>query len=220
MPHPVYDGGPLDPFADYKAMLNEISGDAEGSRPSTRGPSQWYATETCVPSNLREAPISYSYFNGSSRNSRSSSQYRTEERYTHTSSSSQPPPPQPRRTYTARPRTPSYSSSSYSSSSSSEQNDHYTRSRAHSPPPSPPLQGTKPRNDLYAVLGLSRSATATKIKKAHRAMSLKWHPDRCGEGMKNKATEMMAEINHANDVLGDEKKRAYHDRTGLMASDL
>ncbi|KAG9384108.1 Chaperone protein DnaJ [Pyrenophora tritici-repentis] len=179
MPHPVYDGGPLDPFADYKAMLNEISGDAEGSRPSTRGPSQWYATETCVPSNLREAPISYSYFNGSSRNSRSSSQYRTEER-----------------------------------------NDHYTRSRAHSPPPSPPLQGTKPRNDLYAVLGLSRSATATKIKKAHRAMSLKWHPDRCGEGMKNKATEMMAEINHANDVLGDEKKRAYHDRTGLMASDL
>ncbi|KAF7448952.1 DnaJ DnaJ-class molecular chaperone with C-terminal Zn finger domain protein [Pyrenophora tritici-repentis] len=163
MPHPVYDGGPLDPFADYKAMLNEISGDAEGSRPSTRGPSQWYATETCVPSNLREAPISYSYFNGSSRNSRSSSQYRTEERV---------------------PR------------------------------------GTKPRNDLYAVLGLSRSATATKIKKAHRAMSLKWHPDRCGEGMKNKATEMMAEINHANDVLGDEKKRAYHDRTGLMASDL
>ncbi|KAI1539451.1 DnaJ DnaJ-class molecular chaperone with C-terminal Zn finger domain [Pyrenophora tritici-repentis] len=203
MPHPVYDGGPLDPFADYKAMLNEISGDAEGSRPSTRGPSQWYATETCVPSNLREAPISYSYFNGSSRNSRSSSQYRTEERV-----------PRGERSYTPIP--PLHLSLLRLSLA----NDHYTRSRAHSPPPSPPLQGTKPRNDLYAVLGLSRSATATKIKKAHRAMSLKWHPDRCGEGMKNKATEMMAEINHANDVLGDEKKRAYHDRTGLMASDL
>jgi len=51
-------------------------------------------------------------------------------------------------------------------------------------------------------------------------MSLKWHPDRCGEGNKDQATAMMAEINQANDVLGDEKKRAYYDRTGMMGSDL
>lgn len=78
----------------------------------------------------------------------------------------------------------------------------------------------KPRTDLYAVLGISRSATAAEIKKAYRVMSLKWHPDRCGEGNKDQATAMMAEINQANDVLGDEKKRAYYDRTGMMGSDL
>ncbi|CAE7025199.1 hypothetical protein P3342_005552 [Pyrenophora teres f. teres] len=300
MPYPVYDGGPSDPFANIKAMLNELPGVAEGSRFSTHMSPPQHATEERIPSHLRETSSSYSYSNGtsSSHSSRSSSQYRTEKRmprgershhrteervphgershhrteergreqahpqegytqaefrdsqgnwyyeYTHTyhsfSGSSQPPP-QPRRTHTARPRTPSYSSSSYtsSSSSSSSQDEYYPRPRPHSPPPSssardnyytyphprarspppPPPQGTKPRNDLYDVLGISRSATAAEIKKAHRAMSLKWHPDRCGEGMKDRFTEIMAEINQANDVLGDEGKWAYYDKTGLMASD-
>ncbi|KAF7571056.1 DnaJ DnaJ-class molecular chaperone with C-terminal Zn finger domain [Pyrenophora tritici-repentis] len=198
MPHPVYDGGPLDPFADYKAMLNEISGDAEGSRPSTRVVTADRRLSTALKSVCLVVSVPSTALNNVPHARKQSFAI-----HGVTDTTSTPIPPL-----------------HLSLLRLSLANDHYTRSRAHSPPPSPPLQGTKPRNDLYAVLGLSRSATATKIKKAHRAMSLKWHPDRCGEGMKNKATEMMAEINHANDVLGDEKKRAYHDRTGLMASDL
>lgn len=51
-------------------------------------------------------------------------------------------------------------------------------------------------------------------------MSLKWHPDRCKDEDKDKATEMMAEVNQANDVLGDEKKRAFYDRWGVLPSEL
>ena len=32
--------------------------------------------------------------------------------------------------------------------------------------------------DLYVVLGVSKSATLKEIKKAYRKLSLKWHPDR------------------------------------------
>jgi curved DNA-binding protein CbpA len=51
-------------------------------------------------------------------------------------------------------------------------------------------------------------------------MSLKWHPDRCHVQDKNKATEKMAEINQANDVLGAEEKRKFYDRWGVLPSEL
>lgn len=50
-------------------------------------------------------------------------------------------------------------------------------------------------------------------------MSLKWHPDRCGDKDKDRATEKMAEINQARTVLGDEAKRAHYDRWGLLPDD-
>jgi DnaJ-class molecular chaperone len=46
---------------------------------------------------------------------------------------------------------------------------------------------------------------------------MKWHPDRC-QGAE--ATEKMAEINMANDVLGDEEKRAWYDRFGTVRSEV
>jgi DnaJ-class molecular chaperone len=68
--------------------------------------------------------------------------------------------------------------------------------------------------DLYAVLEVPRTADADAIKKAYRAMAMKFHPDR-NPGNKS-AEERFKAINHANDVLGDPKKRALYDEFGEM----
>ena len=33
----------------------------------------------------------------------------------------------------------------------------------------------------YAVLGLTHEASLEEIRKAHRALALKWHPDKAGD---------------------------------------
>jgi DnaJ-class molecular chaperone len=49
-------------------------------------------------------------------------------------------------------------------------------------------------------------------------LSMQHHPDRANDVDKAKATDMMAEINQANDVLSDKKKRAFYDCTGFLPS--
>jgi hypothetical protein len=60
--------------------------------------------------------------------------------------------------------------------------------------------------DLYKLLGVARDADAEAIKKAYRALALKYHPDR-NPGDK-KAEESFKGVNHANEVLSDPKKRS------------
>jgi hypothetical protein len=76
--------------------------------------------------------------------------------------------------------------------------------------------GIKPSTCLYTVLNISRSASADEIKTAYRKMSMKHHPDRAAGAYRARATAKMAEINQANDVLGDVVKRRYYDRTGCL----
>lgn len=71
--------------------------------------------------------------------------------------------------------------------------------------------------DLYAVLGVSKNATADELKRAYRKLSLAYHPDRQAgksESEKKEAEEKFKEINAAYAVLGDSEKRENYDRFG------
>src|SRR4029077_4706661 len=64
--------------------------------------------------------------------------------------------------------------------------------------------------DPYEVLGVQRGASAATIKSAYRKLAKKHHPD----ANKNdpKAATRFAEINSANEIIGDEDKRRQFDR--------
>jgi molecular chaperone DnaJ len=68
--------------------------------------------------------------------------------------------------------------------------------------------------DLYAVLGVSKDASAEQIKKAYRKLARQYHPD-ANPGDKA-AEERFKEISHAHDVLSDEKKRGEYDTSRTM----
>lgn len=69
---------------------------------------------------------------------------------------------------------------------------------------------TNPR-DYYDVLGVPRSSSADDLKKAYRNLARKLHPD---VNKAPDATAKFAEVQHAYDVLSDEKKRKLYDQFG------
>ena len=60
----------------------------------------------------------------------------------------------------------------------------------------------------YEVLGVSKDAKETEIKKAYRSLSLKYHPDR---NSSEEAITKIQEINEAYEILSDESKRNHYD---------
>jgi len=69
--------------------------------------------------------------------------------------------------------------------------------------------------DFYAVLEVSRTASADELKKAYRKQAMKYHPDR-NPGDES-AEHRFKEINEAYDVLKDDQKRSAYDRYGHEA---
>ena len=69
-------------------------------------------------------------------------------------------------------------------------------------------------SDLYKVLGVSKSADASEIKKAYRKLAVEYHPDK---NKSKEAEEKFKEINQAYEVLGNEQKRKQYDQFGSAA---
>src|SRR6201995_2115683 len=69
--------------------------------------------------------------------------------------------------------------------------------------------------DPYEVLGVPRGASAAVIKSAYRKLAKKHHPDANKNDPKSAAR--FAELNSANEIVGDEAKRKQFDSGEIHA---
>lgn len=69
-------------------------------------------------------------------------------------------------------------------------------------------------DDLYEVLGVSRDASDTDIKKAYRALARQYHPDVAGDDPESR--ERFQAVSVAYEVLRDPTKRSRYDRYGSV----
>ena len=73
------------------------------------------------------------------------------------------------------------------------------------------------KRDYYEVLGVSKSADDSEIKKAYRKLAMKYHPDR-NQGDAD-AEVKFKEASEAYAVLHDKEKRSAYDQFGHAAVD-
>ncbi|KAL0344626.1 UNVERIFIED_CONTAM: DnaJ protein P58IPKB [Sesamum radiatum] len=67
------------------------------------------------------------------------------------------------------------------------------------------------RKDWYKILGVSKTASMSEIKKAYKKLALQWHPDKNVDN-REEAEAKFREIAAAYEILGDEDKRTRYDR--------
>jgi len=71
-------------------------------------------------------------------------------------------------------------------------------------------------NNYYDILGVSKDANDTEIKKQYKKLAMKYHPDRNkgDESLKSKNADKFKEISKAYTVLSDSGKRKQYDMFG------
>jgi len=72
--------------------------------------------------------------------------------------------------------------------------------------------------DLYKILGVSRSASTQEIKKAYRKKALDTHPDKNKDVPAEEAAAAFQRVVHAFEILSDKSSRNRYDRTGSHSS--
>lgn len=72
------------------------------------------------------------------------------------------------------------------------------------------------KRDYYEVLGVSKNASQSEIKRAFRQLARKYHPD---VNKTDEAAEKFKEINEAYEVLSDDEKRSNYDNYGFQGVD-
>ena len=73
--------------------------------------------------------------------------------------------------------------------------------------------------DLYEILGVSRDASESDIKKAYRKLALRYHPDKQGgksDAEKKEAEEKFKEVANAYGILSDPDKKRQYDMFGTI----
>jgi curved DNA-binding protein CbpA len=68
----------------------------------------------------------------------------------------------------------------------------------------------EPKQDYYEVLGVDKDASEAEIKRAHKKLALKWHPDK-NPDKKEQAQRHFILIQQAYEVLSDSSKRKRYD---------
>ena len=71
------------------------------------------------------------------------------------------------------------------------------------------------KEDFYDILGVSKNASASEIKKAYRKKALEYHPDK--NPGDTKAEEMFKKAAEAYEVLSDPDKKSKYDQFGHAA---
>ena len=77
------------------------------------------------------------------------------------------------------------------------------------------MEQVENKRDYYEVLGVSKEADSSAIKKAYRKLAKKYHPDTNAGNAE--AEKRFKEISEAYAVLGDEEKKKLYDEFGHIA---
>lgn len=74
------------------------------------------------------------------------------------------------------------------------------------------------KEDFYKLLGVSKNASETEIKKSYRKMAMKYHPDR-NKVKPEVAEKKFKQIKEAYEILSDAQKRSAYDQFGHAGID-